>query len=118
MTWADITDDRCIRRHERRDEPGRARVEKAQAGDAAIARMRGDGRDPFVHAAGALPLVVHDDRYVMAEIAPGTGQQHVLDGLAADVLGIALARQHAVRVETHDADASRAQGRPPLLAQP
>src|SRR4051812_8963905 len=94
-------------------------MEEAQAGDAALARIRGDRGDAVDDAARPLALVVHDHRHVVTEIAPGAREQHVLHRLATDVPEVALARQHAVRVHADDADAAwRAHRRTPAALQP
>src|SRR5438105_3130258 len=95
-------------------------MEEAQARDPAMARVRRDRGDSVDHAFRALPFVVHDQRDVMTEIAPGAREQHVLHGLAADVAQVAFARQHAVRVHADDADlAMCAAHRPaPAAVQP
>ena len=66
-------------------------MEEAQARQATIALVRRDHGDAVDHAPGALPVVEHDHRDLVAEIAPGARQQHVLHGLATDVLDIFVA---------------------------
>jgi hypothetical protein len=85
-----------VRRDQRGQQASRPRMEKPQTRDAAVARLCRDRGDSVVHAAWALAFVVHDDRNVVAEVAPGARQQHVLNRLATDVLGILFARQHPI----------------------
>src|SRR5213075_2191659 len=96
--------------HQGRQQTRRTRMEEPQARNTAVARVRGDGRDPVDLAARTLAFIVHDHRDLMPEVAPRARQQHMLDRLAADVLRIRITREHAERIEPDDADAVRDHG--------
>ncbi len=88
----------------RTDHSSQPRMREAQYRNAFVTRIGSDGANAIDIGDTTLPVVVHDHRNLMAEIAPCPRQQHVLHGFAADVLRVLQVRQLRIIVEADNAD--------------
>jgi len=79
-------------------------MEESNHPDPLVHAIRRDGANAIHGGHARLTVIVHDDRNIQTQIAPGPREQYVLHRFAADVAVRAVARQHGVVLEPDDAD--------------
>src|SRR5262245_13284505 len=80
------------------------RMEEPQHRYSLVHAVRCDDANAIHGRHARLTVIMYDDRNIESQIAPGSREQYVLYGFAADVAVRAVARQHGVVLEPDDAD--------------